>query len=122
MKKILFALLFTLLFTGCIERGQDLQPTPAHTASIKIKPAQATSEIKPIKFENSKIAPNSTLSLKKNDTVSPEETVTKINTSEIIPHTANKNIKDEPIFPLTDETKNKISGFFIFVIGIIILL
>ena len=112
MKKILLALLFALLFTGCIERGENLQPT------------YATSEIKLIQLENSNIVLTSTLSPIKQDTVSPKETITKINAPVNISHVdiANETVKDECIFPLSDETKNQISGFFILVIGVIILL
>jgi len=122
MKKMLLTLLFTLLFTGCIERGQNLKPAPIYTTPVKIKPTQAISKVTPIKLEKSKLVLSSTAPYSEKCTASPKQTITKIGEMMKKPHSPNENVKDAPIFPLTDETKNKISGFFIFVIGIIILL
>jgi len=122
MQKILLFLLTTLLFTGCTERGQNLRPAPVHTAPIKIKPIQKISKVKPIHFEKSKIVPSPTLSHCLKDTISPKKTFINIHRPVKVRQVPSVYVKDEPIFPLSDETKNKISGFFIFIIGIIILL
>ena len=118
MKKTILLLLFTLLFTACVERGYT--PKPISTSMAKpltveepivettIKETEKKSDIKQIKntplIEEKKVVQNTT-------------------TIETPPTEVKKTIVEEDdLFSFTDETKNRISGFFIIVIGILILL
>ena len=122
MQKTLLALLMTLLFTGCMERGQSLKPAPVHTLPIKTKPTQTLSKIKPIKLEKSKVIPASKIPSKLKEQTPAKQTIIKADTADNISKVTHTSKKDESLFALSDETKNKISGFFIIIIGIIILL
>ncbi len=134
MQKTLFALFFILYFTGCVERGQLLKPAPVHATvnkhtPIVIVPAKPID--KPIvNIEKSKIKPIASKSIEtskiiaqkqKNEEIKPKQKSTKVVSSVKISQTINSNT-DDGFFNLSDETKNNISGFFILVIGIIILL
>jgi len=126
MQKTLLALLFTLYFTGCAERGQNLEPAPVHATVSKNTPMVPVKPVaKPIiNVEKSKlksVAPTSTTLKQENKKLKPEEERTKVIAPVKISQTINTNI-DDGFFNLSDETKNNISGFFILVIGIIILL
>jgi len=93
IKKIIFSLLSTLLFTACIEKGQSLEPR-ANTEPI-------------VKSEKS-IETNSTKTTQVMDTNRTETTSTEL--------------IDFSFLNLTDETKNTLSGIAIILIGIMILL
>ena len=119
MQKILWALLYTLLFTGCLERGYTLKPAPVHKAPIERKQKQAVPKAKPITVVKSKSIPIPPSRVKIN-TIKIDKMIKT--TSVQIPHTPTTNVDTESIFSLSEETKRNISGFFILVIGIIILL
>ena len=93
IKQIIFLLLSTLLFTGCVENGQTLEPR-ANTELV-------------VKSEKS-IETNSTKTIQVMDTNHTEPTST--------------DIIDFSFLNLTDETKNTLSGIAIILIGIMILL
>lgn len=118
MKKTLFLLLLTLLFTGCIERGHMLKPAPVTVATV----ATVAPPVKkiPTKTQNTKPKHHSALKSPVKTKMIPETKVVKI----VSTHTKVESIhtkKEKSFFPLSEETKNRISGFFIIVIGIIIL-
>ena len=93
IKKTIFLLLSTLLFVACVERGQTLQPRD----NIELF----------VKNENS-IETNSTETIQIMDTNRTQATDTEI--------------IDFSFLNLTDETKNRLSGVAIILIGIMILL
>jgi len=118
IKNSLLLLLITLLFTACVERGQTLKPTMNTSMASPITQKdkcqtkiQSTQKIQTVK------------EIKKPMDTKPIKIVQKTNT---LPVSSTK-IKKMPIqnnnfFTLSDETKNKISGFFVIVIGILILI
>jgi len=114
MKKMLLTVLFPLLFTGCIERGQNLKPIPVHSI-----PLQKNT------IKNTKI--NISTQIKKDIIKEGRAILIEVNSTNIAPpikklkqnKTHNNN---DNIFPLSDESKNRISGFFIIIISIIIFL
>jgi len=121
-QKITLWLLFTLFFTACVERGYAPKPvtntlsTPIIKKDIKAStPTKDTLLLKSVETVKS-IVTSKTIEVKvkvkkilKKQVISPER-----------PKATIERKKD--IFTLTDETKNKISGFFILIIGLIILL
>ena len=118
MQKTLLLFILAIFFNGCIERGQNLKPVPVHTPTVVIKQIPVISKV-----ESKKV--------KVSNDVSPIATQTHIkkqikiekNVDTIVSEVTQPSTKDENnFFTLSDETKNKISGFFIIVIGIIILL
>jgi len=122
MKKTILLLIFTFLFTACVERGYTPKPIndismakPIANQTVKkptvqttIKKIEAKTEKKEIQkiieVENKKVVENN-----KSIIISPTEV-------------KDVHIEEDDLFTFTDETKNRISGFFIIIIGIIILL
>jgi len=115
-------LIFTLFFTACAERGSTLTPKNVEQKPILKKTFVCT--IKPSKKR--KIIQKK----EKLNIISPKKiqiiTVTKVDTIVIksTKDTLKKNVStvDNSLFSFSDDTKNKISGFFIFVIGLMIIL
>jgi len=118
IKNSLLLLLITLLFTACVERNQTLKSTIntsmaspiVHKDTCQAK-MQSTQKIQTVK------------EIKKPMDTKPMKIVKKMNTLPV----SSTEIKKMPIqhndfFTLSDETKNKISGFFVIVIGILILI
>ena len=93
IKRMIFLLLSTLLFSACVENGKTLQPR-TNTELV-------------VKSENS-IKTNTTKATKVVDTNSTE--------------TIETEIIDFSFLNLTDETKNTLSGVAIILIGLMILL
>lgn len=116
MKKLSTLLLLALLFTACTERGYTLKPvtqttTPKKTVLNKTKEAKVVQKVKKA----------STITTKTLQVTLEKPTIKK---SIVQPITTQKptQVKEESFFTLSEETKNKVSGFLILVIGIIILL
>jgi len=122
MKNITILLLLTLLFTACTERGYILKPV--QTSS---KPTNIVVKKQPIvKTSIDKETP-STIKIKEKSIIKPKKIVeiTEVIEKNTISPDNNKvatEVKSESFFTFNDETKNKISGFLILLIGIIILL
>lgn len=116
MKKSLLLLLFVFLSTGCLERGYTLKTVPVHASTINITPAKAINI--PSKTEGKKVAKE--LNVLKKSSKNTLNTKTLKSEQKILNEKSMKH--NDTLFPLSDETKNKISGFFIILISIIILL
>lgn len=119
MKKTISLLLFTLLFTGCVERGYTpkaispsmAKPITKHTATQpSLKPTIKEIKSKIVQIENSPL-------LEEKKVVQNTKIITTANTE-----VKQITVEEDDFFNLTAETKNNISGFFIILIGIIILL
>jgi hypothetical protein len=110
-------LFFSLLFTACAERGSALTPK-----NVQQKPMQKETLSPTVKTKVSTVKLKSTKSktvastTKSKCTVVPK-TQTKTSKSSVKESTS---IENDSFFSLSDETKNKISGFLIFVIGLVI--
>ena len=114
MKNTILLLLLTLLLTACVERGYTLKPiNTSMSKPIIDKPIHHTITKKPHKMH--------TLDKRKKHDFSKEkqEKPTIIHHQEI---KKTSSTEKNSLFTLTDETKNNISGFFILIIGILILL
>ena len=110
-------LFFTLLFTACAERGAVLTPKivkqePVVKKTFICKKKRAT-DTKKIKIETTK---NISSPTKSYITAIPKKQV-KISKS---PAAEKNPINSDDLFSFSEKTKNRISGFFIFVIGLII--
>jgi len=118
LKIITTLLLFTLLFTACAERGSTLTPKRIETKPMQIK--AVASSIK-MKFSSLTKKQKS-----KKDIIPPKSNVAAIPKVETkILHApfkekSSSEVKSLFSLHLNDDTKNKISGFFIFVIGVMI--
>jgi len=122
IKQTTILLFVAILFTGCLERGHLLKPTniPASekiTLTHKVKKQTSVSTKKVID--------------KKKTTISKKEVVKKdfsakshkiTSTPKVIIKPETEKIETDFFSSLSDETKNNISGFFVIIIGIIILL
>ena len=122
MKKTLLLLLLSLFFTGCIERGQTLKPAPIHTTPTVTKAILSNPSV--VKSKKSITSPlvktvpvvNIKPSIKEEKKITEKITMTQKTVKQ--PDTTNT----DDFFGLSEDTKNKISGFFIIIIGIIVLL
>jgi hypothetical protein len=118
-KNSLLLLLTTLLFTACVERGQTLNPTIntsmatpiIHKSQIKTPSTKSINTKKIVKEIKKPIVTKSIKTTPKKNILPTPSTEVK--------QTA---IDNNDFFTLSDETKNKISGFFVIVIGILILI
>jgi len=125
IRQSIFLLLFTLLFTACVERGQTLKPTINRTMSEPIAPLV-------LHHNNVKKTPSIQKSTIQNNTPKDNKIFIMSKTKKVSESTQNMNISSEELDEMThekdsffiwsDETKNKISGFFVIIIGIIILI
>jgi len=127
IKQTTILLLITILFTGCIERGHILKP-------VKNQTAPSTTITKEVKKQTS-VSTKKVIE-KKKTTLTKKEVVKKelpkkdfsiklhkiTSTSKVIIKPETEKIETGFFSSLSDETKNKISGFFVMLIGIIILL
>jgi len=120
-KHIIFLLTFTLFFTACVERGQILSPD--NTSLICTQKAIQTVPAKTKEKKNKNL---NIVKIKKPIQENVIENKPSLHTeiiSQIEKSTTNTTSSDnESFFTFTEETKNKISGFFIIAIGIMILL
>jgi hypothetical protein len=138
IKKSLSLVLLPLLFTACMERGQSLKPKKVEllpmTITLKTAMKKTVNHVKKQKIEHRLDMPK--LDTSKSDTPKeeivhkttplqkPDKTIDSNKTS-TTKNMEFQNIVAEDtnsIFALSDETKNNISGFFIFVIGLVIFL
>lgn len=119
-------LLFALLFTGCLEKGHTLKPIKVETTSdtknlnkqVKIKTAHSTKKvIKKKQMATSKKVLLKEELLKQDNSLKSNKT--KV---DIIVESDTKKIDNTFFSSISEKTKNNISGFFIIIIGIIILL
>ena len=122
IKQTTILLFVTILFTGCLEKGHLLKPTKIQTEpktklTHKVKKQTSVSTKKVID--------------KKKTTISKKEVVKKdfsgkphkiTSTPKVIIKPETKKIETGFFSSLSNETKNNISGFFVIIIGIIILL
>jgi len=108
-------LFFTLLFTACAERGSTLTPKCIQQKPIQKKSVTTNKKTKVSKTKNqtSKIT---TIPAKSNIAIIPNRQ-TKVSESPIIEKTITE---ENSLFSFSDETKNRISGLLIFVIGLMI--
>jgi len=119
IRQSIFLLLFTLLFTACVERGQTLKPTVNRSMSKAIAPLVLHhSNPKASTMQNKAPKENKLSVISKIEKV-PVTTQNTSTTSEEIDEITHQ---EDSFFTLSDETKNKISGFFVIVIGIMILI
>ncbi len=113
-------LFLTFFFTACVERGYTPKPIN-HSIAKPIK----THKVKPSISKPQKILKNEpTLPIIQIKQESTPVQKKEISTQKMTTPISNQILKEEKndFFSLTEETKNKISGFFILIIGIIILL
>ncbi len=112
-------LFFTLLFTACVERGTTLTPKNVQQKPVVKKTFICTkiriTDTKKMKIETAK---NIFLPTKSNIIAMP--TTQKIVST--FPAEEKNSNNNNNLFSFTEDTKNKISGFFIFVIGLMILI
>ena len=108
-------LFFTLLFTACAERGTTLTPK-----SVEQKPAvkktfictkKSTTDTKRVQSETSKNVSSHVKSI-----VVVQKTQVEVSKSSERKTSTNNN----DLFSFTEDTKNKISGFLVFLIGVMI--
>lgn len=125
MRNNLLLILLTLLFTACVERGHSLKPVQhspfAQTMTKETQKTITSTE----KMHRKKVQVHA--SVKKSTPVVLEERKVKKSTTVVNIGNRHNDIKDttsteDNYFTLSDETKNTISGIFVFIIGIIILL
>ncbi len=118
-RHITFLLIFTLFFTACVERGQVLSPDNSSLICTQKVAQVIPTKIKEHKKVNTvKIKKSIQEDVAKNESSLDTETISSIEKST----TDITSIDNDSFFAFTEETKNKISGFFILAIGIIILL
>ena len=121
IKNSLLLLLITLLFTACVERGQTLKPTMntsmATPITHKHKSQAKIQSTKSIHTKQTVEDMEKLIDTKPIKIVKKEHTI-PVSTTEVKETTIDNN----DFFTLSDETKNKISGFFVIVIGILILI
>ena len=127
MQKTLLLFILAVFFTGCIERGQNLKPAPVHTQKTVIKKIPVVSKVESQKVEASKevtAMPTQTLKKKELEEIKEiKEIKIEKNIDPVVTEVVPTPTKEENnFFILSDETKNRISGFFIIVIGIMILI
>jgi len=115
IKQSILLVFFTLVFTACVERGHT--PKPAMNTFME-KPIIASYSTKKIHIKTQPIRKDKTPVISQQTKVLQKSNVIE-KPSENINETMNKN---NSFFALSDETKNKISGFFVIIIGIIILI
>ena len=118
-KHITFLLLFTFLFTACAERGYTPKPVIKQVTQTTL-PAKQT-----ITKSSSKIQNLKPTVIKKKETPKVEKKVinTTIIPTPVVVQEVNETVTEEyNIFSLSHEEKKTISGVFIFIIGLIILL
>jgi len=113
-KYITFLLFFTFLFTACSEKGYTPKPVAKQTATT-IKPIVAN--ISTTKIQDLKPIIKST----KESTITKSKHVETVSTT-VVPEVKQVNTEEESIFSLSHEDKKRISGVFILIIGLIILL
>ncbi len=125
IKQTTILLFVTMLLTGCIERGHILKPTIDHitptTLTQEVKKQTSGSTTKIIKKNKATIQkevvkselPKKDFSIKSNKRTSALKIVMNPKTEEV---------ETGFLSSISDETKNNISGFFVMLIGIIILL
>ena len=111
-------LFFTLLFNACAERGTTLTPKSVEQKPVVKKTfictKKSTTYTKKVKTETSKNISSPTKSI-----VVVQKTQAKVSKS---PVEEKSPLNDNDLFSFTEDTKNKISGFLIFVIGLMILI
>lgn len=119
MRQSIFLLLFTLLFTACVERGQTLKPTIKRSVSEPIAPLVLHhSNSKASTIKNKAPKENKISAMSKTEKISG----TTQNMSTLSEEIHEITHQEDSFFTLSDETKNEISGFFVIIIGIIILI
>jgi len=123
IKQTTILLFVTMLLTGCIERGHVLKPTiDPTTLTQEVKKQISISTTKVIKKKKTTITKKEVVKteLHKNDLSLKPNKITS--TSKIILKPKTEEVETGFFSSLSDETKNNISGFFVMLIGIIILL
>lgn len=131
IKRTTLLLLIALLFTACTERThmlsiKDIKKSVFFSEPTKETPKIVKKETKKCKVETAKVKKikKSSVSQKiivKKDTVKstkPFEEKKAI----LIPKIKKETVKESSIFDMSDETKKKLSGFFIYIIAIMILM
>jgi len=114
-------ILLTLLFTGCVERGHSLQPVHNSSLAKPITNEKKKSVIVPIKKTSiNKLNLHTTVKEKAPVVIKQTETKKTVNT--VQNDVKKTTITEDTFFTLSHETKNTISGIFVFIIGIMILL
>ena len=125
IKHSLLLLLMTLLFTACVERNQTLKPNIHTSLADPITKNQVTEKSQTntnptLKNRNSK---QDVVEIK--DPLTPK-TVKVSQEKKVIPvpsvEADQTSIENKDFFTFSDDTKNKISGFFVIIIGILILI
>jgi len=111
-------LFFTLLFTACAERGTTLTPKSVEQKPVVKKTfiytKKRTTDTKKVKTETVKNIASPTKSI-----VVVQNTKVKVLKS---PIEEKSPLNDNDLFSFSEDTKNKISGFLIFVISLMILI
>ena len=127
IKQTTILLLITMLFTGCIERGHSLKPVknqiaPSTTLTKEVKKQTSISTKKVIKKKETTLTKKEVVKKelpKKDFSIKPYNVTSA---SKVIVKPKTEKIETGFFSSLSDETKNNISGFFVMLIGIIILL
>jgi len=109
-------LFFTLLFTACAERGSTLTPKCVQQKPIQKKSITTSAKTKVLTVKVKKQTSKKIDSSTKSNSVTVQKKQTKASKPEI----EEASIKEDSLFSLSDETKNRISGLLIFVIGLMI--
>lgn len=119
-KQAISLLLLTLIFTGCVERGFTVHPMQTKPAPLMEKASDKTKKCATKKQSIAKKI------VKEDKTIAVEPKIEstkepKMETP-IVEKSEQPNTETNSFFTLSDETKNNISGFFIILIGFMILL
>lgn len=122
IKQTTILLFIAILFTGCIEKGHLLKAT-------KIQAAQKAIHAHKVKKQTSvstkKVIDKKKITIPKKEVVKKDFSAKShkiTSTPKVIIKPETEKIETGFFSSLSDETKNNISGFFVIVIGIIILL
>jgi len=118
IKKITTLLLFTLLVTACVERGSTLTPKYTEQKTMQRKTITSSIKIKISSLSKKQKSKKDIMPAKSNIT-----TIAKVQTRLSNTPILETNISEKKrLFSLrlNSDTKNRISGFFIFLIGVMI--
>ena len=109
-------LFFTLLFTACAERGTTLTPKNVEQKPV-IKKTFICTKKNTINTKKVKIETKKNISSPTKSSVVTQKTQTKVSKSPVEDKMPTNN---NDLFSFTEDTKNKISGFLVFLIGVMI--
>ncbi len=124
MQKLLILLLSILFLNGCVERGYSLQPVKIKTNYTPTKSIhkQPKSMTKKRVSQKKKSIVNPSQPKQKPKAVTPKPVKNVVKQKRQQTQRAKETSQTKPLFTLSEETKNNISGFFIILIALMIFL